>query len=161
MISNSPLPSSDIDDDQNFAVFKESPEAEKASERLKIAVRHGGGNMVVAKRAGIALGTVNNYLAGRDMKTSFMVALAKACGVNVAWLAAGEGQMVGLAPPDVAPSPENPQNSAPQKAFASIDPDRLAKALEAAMTAFEKQGGKPTMRQVAQVTLLLYDTDTK
>lgn len=125
--------------------------------RLKQAVRGAGGNQVVATKAGIALSTLNAYLAGRDMKLSFTVELAKVCGVNIAWLATGEGPMSG--PASSAPTlAEIPQNSAPKTAFGSIDPDRLALALDGATAAFSKQPSQPTMRELAQVVILLYDS---
>ncbi|MCE2575266.1 XRE family transcriptional regulator [Komagataeibacter sp. FNDCR2] len=61
------------------------------AERLRVAVKGAGGNAQVAIRAQINLGTLNNYIAGRDMKASAMIALAKACGVSLDWLATGEG----------------------------------------------------------------------
>ncbi|WP_342628201.1 LexA family transcriptional regulator [Nguyenibacter vanlangensis] len=43
----------------------------------------------MAIRAQMAVGTLNNYIAGRDMKASAMIALARACGVPLEWLAVG------------------------------------------------------------------------
>lgn len=63
------------------------------SERLRSAVRDGGGASAVAKRGQIPLGTLNNYLAGRDMKAEGLVAIARATGVRLEWLATGEGPM--------------------------------------------------------------------
>jgi phage repressor protein C with HTH and peptisase S24 domain len=63
------------------------------SERLRAAVREAGGTSAVAKRGGIPLGTLNNYLAGRDLRAEGLVALARATGVRLEWLATGEGPM--------------------------------------------------------------------
>ncbi|KAB8123967.1 XRE family transcriptional regulator [Komagataeibacter medellinensis] len=71
-------------DDRDLAV-------KERAERLRVAVKGAGGNAQVAIRAQINLGTLNNYIAGRDMKASAMIALAKACGVSLDWLATGEG----------------------------------------------------------------------
>lgn len=73
--------------------------AERIS-RLRIAVRDAGGGAAVAKRGGVPLGTLNNYLAGRDMRAEGLVTLARATGVRLEWLAAGDGPMrVGEAEP--------------------------------------------------------------
>ena len=64
------------------------------SDRLKEAVRLAGNAALVAKRIGMPPPTLNNYLGGRDMKASGMVALAEACGVSVEWLATGRGEMM-------------------------------------------------------------------
>ncbi|WP_048852498.1 XRE family transcriptional regulator [Komagataeibacter europaeus] len=63
----------------------------KRAERLRSAVHAAGGNNRVAMRATIPVGTLNRYIAGRDMKASAMIALAKACGVSLDWLATGSG----------------------------------------------------------------------
>ncbi|WP_182356128.1 LexA family transcriptional regulator [Komagataeibacter europaeus] len=44
----------------------------------------------VAARTGVPFGTLNRYIVGRDMKASAMIALAKACGVSLDWLATGD-----------------------------------------------------------------------
>jgi phage repressor protein C with HTH and peptisase S24 domain len=64
-------------------------EVKARAERLRSAVKNAGGNTQVAARAGMPFGTLNRYIAGRDMKASAMVALAKACGVSLEWLADG------------------------------------------------------------------------
>ncbi|MFT9091541.1 MAG: S24 family peptidase [Gluconacetobacter sp.] len=64
-------------------------EVKARAERLRSAVKNAGGNTQVAARAGMPFGTLNRYIAGRDMKASAMVALAKACGVSLEWLAEG------------------------------------------------------------------------
>ena len=71
-----------------------APNAEKAeiaarAGRLKEACRIAGGATVVARKIGMPMPTLNNYLAGRDMKASAMVRLAQAAGVSVEWLATG------------------------------------------------------------------------
>jgi phage repressor protein C with HTH and peptisase S24 domain len=59
--------------------------------RLREAVRAAGGNASVASRASMHVGTLNRYLAGRDMKAQNLVGLAAATGVRLEWLATGEG----------------------------------------------------------------------
>jgi transcriptional regulator with XRE-family HTH domain len=74
----------------------------EAADRLRQAVRAAGGNKVVADRAGVPLGTVNNYVRGRNgMKIEALSALAAACNVSLEWLISG-----GDGPP--APLPDGP-----------------------------------------------------
>ncbi|MCE2563739.1 S24 family peptidase [Komagataeibacter sp. FNDCF1] len=64
---------------------------EERSQRLKQAVKDAGGNRRVSNRSGIPFGTLNAYLAGREMRVSALVSLAKACNVPLDWLAEGKG----------------------------------------------------------------------
>ena len=58
--------------------------------RLNEAVRRGGGLAEVAKRARLPTRTLSNYLSGaNEMKIPALVALARACGVSIEWLATG------------------------------------------------------------------------
>lgn len=58
--------------------------------------------------------TLNNYIAGRDMKVSALIALADACGVSLEWLATGHGAMAGgHAPTDEATQVFGPLVSEP------------------------------------------------
>lgn len=84
-------------DDKDMAV-------KERAERLRAAVKRAGGNTQVAIRAHMNVGTLNNYIAGREMKASAMIALAKACGVSLDWLAEGaessaRGQVEAKIPP--------------------------------------------------------------
>ena len=63
------------------------------AERLKEALRDAGGAAAVARKIGMPMPTLNNYIAGRDMKASAVVALADGCGVSVEWLATGRGDI--------------------------------------------------------------------
>ena len=73
------------------------PEAEHASaeraERLKQAIKSVGTARLVSDKSGVPLGTLNAYLAGREMKFSNVTALAQATGVRLEWLATGTGPM--------------------------------------------------------------------
>lgn len=60
--------------------------------RLREAVLKAGGGSVVARRANMPVPSLNNYLGGRDLKTSALVKLAQACDVSVNWLATGESE---------------------------------------------------------------------
>lgn len=63
------------------------------ADRLREAVRKAGGATNVARQLGMPIQTLNNYLAGRDMKASALVSLALETGVAVEWLATGRGLM--------------------------------------------------------------------
>ncbi|MDB1109745.1 MULTISPECIES: XRE family transcriptional regulator [Pseudomonas] len=73
-------------------------ETGKFSERLREAI---GAQSVLAfsKRCGISDSLVRKYLAGSLPGTDNLVVMAKAAGVSIAWLAAGEGDKVAQAAP--------------------------------------------------------------
>lgn len=71
----------------------EQREVAQRSERLRQAVNQAGGQTAVGRKAKMATTTINNYLAGRDMKAAALVALAEACDVSIEWLATGAGPM--------------------------------------------------------------------
>lgn len=121
------------------------------ADRLRLAVREAGGNKAVAKRAQIPGTTLDRYLAGQEMKLSNAAALARAAGVNLEWLATGEGPMkVGEAP--VAPATE------PPRAQDVLDLADLVVAYEAALNAFVARGApRPDPRKLLALTLALYD----
>ncbi len=109
--------------------------------RLHEAVRAAGGNLVVARRAGLPLATVNNYVRGRNgMKIEPLVALAAACHVKLDWLVSGaEAPVTGPpAEPDfpiAAAAPpaglaEAPAAASPAGVNGGIDVRVLAKAIE-------------------------------
>src|ERR1700733_5194973 len=69
--------------------------------RLHEAVRAAGGNLMVARRSGVPLATVNNYVRGRNgMKIEPLAALAVACNVSLEWLVSGGEAPVTGPPPD-------------------------------------------------------------
>ena len=60
--------------------------------RLHEAVQAAGGNLAVARRSGVPLATVNNYVRGRNgMKIEALSAVAAACNVSLQWLVSGDG----------------------------------------------------------------------
>lgn len=62
--------------------------------RMKMLVDHVGGVEKLAKRANMSSRVISKYLAGdSDPSRERLIALAKAGGVNTAWLVAGEGPM--------------------------------------------------------------------
>jgi transcriptional regulator with XRE-family HTH domain len=109
--------------------------------RLREAVRAAGGNLAVARRSGVPLATVNNYVRGRNgMKIEPLLALAAACNVPLQWLVSGgEAPVPGPpAEPDfpiaaVAPPAglgEAPADTSPAGVNGGIDVRVLAKAIE-------------------------------
>jgi AcrR family transcriptional regulator len=125
------------------------------TERLREAVRAAGGNQAVARRAGIPVGTLNNYLAGRDMKASAMIAVAGACSVSIEWLAAGRGPMRAG---DQAPATPQPVPPAVPELFTTLDMDVLAEAIRVAILLFPRRTLTDTpWRNVARATALKYN----
>lgn len=59
-------------------------------ERFRALIKNAGGPAAVAKRAGMHIGSLNNYLAGTEMKISTAVTLADACGVTLQQFVFGE-----------------------------------------------------------------------
>lgn len=137
-------------DRAQFPVPDENWELAERSKRLRQAVRRAGGNLAVARRAGMHLGTLNKYIAGRDMKASAMIALAQACGVSLDWLATGAAAPE--SPPPI-PKPTPP----PLGLFNQVNVPKLAGCLEAAQEAFTKHGQTPDTQRLIQAALLLYD----
>lgn len=146
-------------------VLGSNSHALEAAQRLRAAIDRIGGNKGVMARTGIPSRTLSGYLAGVEMRRPAVVALAKACGVNVAWLAAGEGQMVGEAKPILESQKfEEPQKSEPQHTFKAakiIDHARLASCLDSTKELFDNAGRSPSTQDIVEVALTLYgDIDT-
>jgi transcriptional regulator with XRE-family HTH domain len=108
-------PPNDTDQAQNRVV-------EERRARLRLALKSAGGNSEVARRAGIPLGSLNEYVAGREPRLVYAAALAKACNVSLEWLATGEGPMVRL---DLPAS-----GSDAGGLLRTINTDRLATAMD-------------------------------
>ena len=77
---------------------------EERAARLREEVQRAGGVTAVARKAQIPVGTLNKYLAGRDMPAANLIALAEACGVKLEWLALGYVEP----PPELAPAGPSP-----------------------------------------------------
>ncbi len=71
--------SADSEDEKNFDF-----------ERLRAIVKSAGGPSAVARRANMHIGSLNNYLAGREMKISAAITLARACNVSLSYFATGQ-----------------------------------------------------------------------
>jgi hypothetical protein len=139
------------DDGESDATL--APDLAARADRLRLAVREAGGNKAVAKRAGIPGTTLDRYLAGQEMKFSNAVALARAAGVSLEWLATGAGPMR----PGDPPAPPAPP-AEPPRAQDVLDLDDLATSYEAALNAFVQRGvARPDARKLLALTLALYD----
>lgn len=85
----------------DFRVPEEISESKALSqevrERLRHAVHEAGGNRAVAKRAGVALSTLNDALAGtRSPRATAIAAIAEAAGRSLDWIFFGR---VEISPP--------------------------------------------------------------
>lgn len=134
-------------------------EREMAAQRVRVAIRDGGGRKLVSERTGVPVSTLAQYLRGGEMKLSNAAAIARATGVRLEWLALGTGPVhensmesgameTGAEPPG-APAPG---------LFASVNMDLLAAAHAAALAALQANGHtNPEPRRIVQVMALLYD----
>lgn len=62
------------------------------ADRLKIAIASAGGLNAAARKAGIPTRSLSNYASGaREPKASVLVAISRASGKSIGWLATGEG----------------------------------------------------------------------
>lgn len=133
-----------------------------------------------ARLSAISPSTLNGYLAGGAVPLDKAEAMADVAGVNLKWLATGEGPMrVGNVPryaheakaediarfqqgPGVAePAPGRPNQRDLGLAW-RVDPERLARAYEMALTGFAvAPGRRPDPMRLMQVTLLIYDDLTE
>jgi transcriptional regulator with XRE-family HTH domain len=99
-------------------------------------VRRAGGNQVVARRSGIPLATVNNYVRGRNgMKIGPLAAMAQACTVSLEWLVFGDvspARRAGADYPTASTDPPPGLGETPVAPFTAGDIDQraLAKAIE-------------------------------
>ena len=71
------------------------PELDRSFQfRIEEAVDRAGGAAELARKSGLSLRAINKYRCGAsDPSRERLVAMARAAGVSVNWLAAGEGPM--------------------------------------------------------------------
>jgi len=126
---------------QNHAIRPTASAGEKreVAARLRQAVRLAGGNRAVAQRAGVPLGTLNNYIGARTgMKMDALARLAAACSVSLEWLVGQETRsaeaatlsgLASVAEP-VAGFSERQAELSPGERGNGVDVAMLAKAIE-------------------------------
>ena len=134
--------------------------AQEVAKRLRIAIDRIGGNKGVMAKIGIPSRTLSEFLAGGEMKRGAVIALADACGVNIAWLAAGRGPMLASeeAAPAAAPSQATrPAESRVFSAMVTMDADVMGEAIAEATRDFTEANKSPSSTQLATYVLALYD----
>ena len=94
------------------------------AERLKLAMDRAGLNQVeLASRTNVSQAAIQKITSGKTKKTSYIVPISKALGINPEWLDSGDGEMsdgVGIKPRDGVPASE--ATGRPIKAWDSSDP---------------------------------------
>ncbi|MBX9594204.1 MAG: helix-turn-helix domain-containing protein [Roseomonas sp.] len=153
MIENAKLRRDQAKSDTAVGVDGPKSDVGKSHERLREAVRLGGGPKAISGKAGIPTTTLQGYLTGGEMKLSNAIALAEACGVRLEWLATGAGPMreggaAAPPPPRVESLP-----AGPVLLFGKVRIDRLVRAYEGALATTGGQDKRLTMH----LTIVLHD----
>lgn len=77
--------------------------------RIRICAGLAGNGEILAKEAAINRRTLETYISGQaEPKISKIVAIAKAVGVSIDWLATGEGEMLATSKDGIQPEPNQP-----------------------------------------------------
>ena len=162
-------PSETVDVPADFGDFAKSrgstqkdPEnrvAQAAWERVRQAIRAGGGHTAMVKKTGIPGRTLSNLQAGQDPKLSQLLAIAGAAGVSLEWLASGTGPMHAR---DAAESrEEKPASQAREtgdlRLTQSVNVDQLIGAFGQAWETLKASGHLQDLRLLMHLTLANYD----
>ena len=139
--------------DAELTVRPSNRQPTERANRLREAVRAAGGNQAISQRSGVPLRNLTRYLAGEEMKTTALIALAEASNVSLDWLATGRGPMQ----PDTTGAPHAAPSERQAGLFGTVDLDRFSAALDGAQEVFRRLNRRPDTRRLTQVTLLLYD----
>lgn len=103
---------------------------------------------------------LRKYLAGSEPGMSKVIAIAKAAGVGVEWLATGEGEMRPLTPEVVKAKLvelEAAGQMRPQAApAAAVDEELLARVGEEIVELYRQENGRVSQRQLARLQARLY-----
>lgn len=139
---------------------RESGENSLAGRIRRCADLAGSGDALSQKTA-IPRRTLEDYLTGKsEPKAARLVAIARACGVSLDWLAAGEGPMrreaVYTTP---APNSGGVQKADPLlfKQFVNHDEDLLTAVVVAVEELFAEEGLNPSPRKKGQFVAALYE----
>ena len=143
--------------DTDVGLPGEKSDTEARAERLRQALRQGGGNKAVSERSGVPKTTLDGYLRGGEIKLSNALALAAATGVRLEWLATGAGPMRAeqLAAAGQAATGEalSVRPAVPLRLAGRVQLDRLVRAYHAATVLSAGMDDREKMR----FTLVLYD----
>lgn len=171
-----PLPSSDAEDGSG-----QKP-ANGIAERLQLLAERFPSRRKLAQASGISPSTLRPYFKDGGVPLDNAVALAKAAGVRLEWLATGEGPMHATDPPTAFATGADVRRELArllaQQGFADAPPasehrgglgmtwqmnlDRLARAYEQARQGIATLPGHcPDARRLMQITLLIYDEMTE
>ena len=119
-------------------------EVGRFSERLEIVIK-GRSSRSFAREAGVSETVFRKYLAGTSEPTRpALVAMARAGGVNVGWLAAGDGEMRG-----------NPPQTASDSGSQPLRRDELMMALQLAAEALDGKVLPPAKH--AELVTIIYE----
>lgn len=119
------------------------------AERLRLAIGEESEN-AFATRSGVSRPLLRQYLTGSEPGMTKLVAIARAAGVSVEWLATGEGPMRPQAGRDDGVS--STANAARQ-----IDRDLLALVHEKVAEVFRAENAGVSKRQLANEIARVYD----
>jgi hypothetical protein len=123
--------------------------------RIRLLIAQEGSASALARRCGCSEGAVRGWRDGQsDLSRTRCIALARALGVSLMWLVAGEGPMkpAGEAP---RPGAREPGATAPPH-VSGIDPQRLAATLKLLQSYVCMVGGSLNPAQRADVVAELY-----
>lgn len=116
---------------------------------MEIAAKMAGNATRLAERTGISRRAIGEYLAGKaEPSRPRLVAIAAAAGVQVAWLATGEGPMRAG---DVVASP------APTASPPALDEELLARVGEEIADLYRQENARISPRQLARLQAQFYN----
>ncbi|MGO4702535.1 YdaS family helix-turn-helix protein [Dyella sp. 2RAB6] len=121
------------------------------SERIQLLIERVGGVGALARCCGVTARTVNNWSRGRgDISRHRCVVLARALRISPLWLVSGEGGMTDGEAMHAPPAIDAPARRG------SLDPARLAAALQVLQSYIVLAGGSLSIAQRAELVVDLY-----
>lgn len=152
--------------DENVRSDAPNADTKSLSDRLARAIEAAGGQLAVARLAGVSTKTLSRYKAGAPPKHSTLAAIAKATNVHLDWLATGRGPMKPGDPPPgqdaLAAKPQETAPSGPLYLFPTANMDRLAAAYAAARGLLAQRGiHTPDPLDLVRIMCAIYDQLTE
>jgi transcriptional regulator with XRE-family HTH domain len=124
---------------------KEHDDKRAFKERLDLAAKRAGSYYELARRAQVGEETLRNYrVRGSEPSRPILVAIAKAAGVSVGWLAAGQFDISARLLTEVVEELER----CLEEAEAEIEPRAKARLLAEIYLECEESGAKPEHRRI-------------